>query len=153
MVDIDLAFQLQKLAQARAAAEVAKTELANFDLPVRYHELNAAVNATKDRVKHLDEIVRTLAQAAYLKTQDKNPAPGVKIGTGNKIELTYDPDKALAWAKARDMALMLDKDAFEKIATATKLEFVTSKEVETQRIAIASDLLAFYKLEEEPTHE
>jgi hypothetical protein len=149
VADIDLAFQLQKLARARAEAEAAKAELASFDLPTRYHELIAAVNATRDRVKHLDEIVRTLALAAYTKTANKNPAPGVKIGTGTKTELSYDPDQAFAWAKARDMALMLDRDAFEKIALATRLGFVTSKEVETQRIAIASDLLAFYALEEE----
>lgn len=39
--------------------------------------------------------------------------------------LTYDPQEALTWALAHQMALTLDVKAFEQLARVTTLPFVT----------------------------
>jgi hypothetical protein len=50
---------------------------------------------------------------------------GVQTATS---ALVYDAAEALEWAKAHDMALALDKKAFETIAKASPLPFVTVEE-------------------------
>jgi hypothetical protein len=55
-----------------------------------------------------------------------------------KTELVYDPAQAFTWAREKQMALVpesLDRRAFEKIAKATPLEFVTEKITPVAQIA------------------
>ena|SRR3990167_8178180 len=64
-----------------------------------------------------EAVLREMALQAYgADPTNKAPAPGVGIRVIQV--LSYKPEDALAWAKAHDMALSLDKTAFEKIVRA-----------------------------------
>lgn len=56
------------------------------------------------------------------------------IGIQEKDVYEYDVKKALDWGKEKDMCLMLDKKAFEKIIKVQELEFVTKKEKEEVKV-------------------
>jgi hypothetical protein len=150
---------LAALASMRLIAEASKAKLAAAK--DAFERDNArAINTAKaaaTRAEELETKARALALAAYAEFGDTRPAPGINIGLGKKVALTYDTWRALAWARETNMALALDIKAFEKIAEAANLEFVTKTEVETQRVAIASDLTKLYYLPpaaviaEEPT--
>jgi hypothetical protein len=139
---------LAALASMRLIAEASKAKLATAK--DAFERENARIiNATKaaaSRVEELDAKVRALALATYTESKDKNPAPGINIGIGSKTLLTYDSKTALVWARETGIALTLDIKAFEKVAEATDLNFVTKTAVETQRVAIASDLTKFYPI-------
>ena len=66
--------------------------------------------------------LRELTLKAYAETGDKYPAIGV--GIRKVLVIDYDKKLALDWAKSHDMALMLDKKAFEKIVKADTPDFV-----------------------------
>lgn len=138
---------LSALALARIDAEASKSDFAY--LKQRFEREHAiTIGRTKSDAFHVEELdakARALALAAYAESKDKNPAPGISIGTSKKIALTYDSGRALAWARETNMAITLDVKAFEKVAEATNLDFVTKTEAETQRVAIASDLIKFYR--------
>lgn len=86
-----------------------------------------------------ERTVCALALSHYEATQDKAPTLGVAIKLFESLD--YDPDAAFAWAKEKQMALVpesLDRKAFERIAKATSLPFVS---VSTEaRAQIARDL-------------
>lgn len=67
--------------------------------------------------------VREFAVDVFRRTGDMKPGPGLGIRT--KKRLDYDLAAATAWAEEHGMALMLDVKAFEAIAKASKLDFVT----------------------------
>ena len=72
------------------------------------------------------ETEKTL-RAAILKAYADNPtaktvAPGLSVRVTPK--LSYDKEKALAWAFHHKLALALDAKAFEAIAKTQKLDFV-----------------------------
>lgn len=56
------------------------------------------------------------------------------IGIQEKDVYEYDVKKALDWGKEKDMCLMLDKKAFEKIIKVQELDFVTKKEKEEVKV-------------------
>jgi hypothetical protein len=147
---------LAALADARVNAEQTKTDLAAAKASFDRSHATLILLAKHDsaKVEELDAKVRALALAAYAESKDAKPAPGISIGLGKRIALSYDDKTALAWARETGIALALDTKAFEKVAEATDLDFVTKTEVETQRVAIASDLTKFYKpIAEEETDE
>ena len=66
-----------------------------------------------------------------IKTEFKNN-PKVKkfyggFGVQERKELIYDEEKALSYAKQKDICLQLDVKAFEKVAETLKLDFVEIK--------------------------
>lgn len=73
-----------------------------------------------------EEALRAGALEAFTATGSKKPAPGVGVRTVTR--LVYAPDDALNWAKEHNLALQLDTKAFEKIAKAAPLPFVTTSE-------------------------
>ena len=75
---------------------------------------NVAVEETK---------LRELTIKAYNETGSKSPVDGVGIREITKLE--YDTKVALDWATHHEIALKLDVSAFEKIAKANKMSFVT----------------------------
>ena len=77
----------------------------------------------KQTVHQVEATLRTLAIAIYQSTDRKEIAPGVKVR--EMTRLIYDPQEALTWAIAHQMALMLDVKAFEQLAKVTALPFVT----------------------------
>ena len=85
--------------------------------------------------------VKALAEVAYRETQSTHLAPGVQIKLYATI--AYKESDALAWAQQSKMALVpesLDVRAFERIAKAAALPFVTY--TNEPRAQIASDLAA-----------
>jgi hypothetical protein len=74
-------------------------------------------------VQQVEATLRALAIARYQSTGSKAIAPGVKVR--EMTRLTYDPQEALTWALAHQMALTLDVKAFEQLARVTTLPFVT----------------------------
>jgi hypothetical protein len=77
----------------------------------------------KQTVHQVEATLRTLAVAVYQSTDRKEIAPGVKVR--EMTRLIYDPQEALTWAMAHQMALMLDVKAFEQLAKVTTIPFVT----------------------------
>lgn len=109
-----------------AFRQTIKIELDQSDL-----EAEAMQKAERD--------VKALAEAIFRDTGDAHPAPGVTIKLFTKLR--YSAQQAFAWAKQTGMALTpesLDAKAFEKIAKATALPFVTTET--DPRVTIAQDL-------------
>lgn len=88
--------------------------------------------------------LRDLAVQLYEDSGDKHPGPGVAIRLMTR--LSYDDRQALEWAKKNNLALALNKRAFESIAETMELPFVKiSKEPQA---TIAQDLAAALAEEE-----
>lgn len=110
------------------------------DARARYDRVTAYISdvAAQDMVD-AERNVKALAEAAYRATGDVMPAPGITVKLVTKLR--YSAAEAFAWARDTHMALIpeqLDVKAFEKIAKATTLPFVTT---ETEpKVTIASDL-------------
>jgi hypothetical protein len=77
----------------------------------------------KQTVQQVETTLRALAIDRYLSTGSKAIAPGVKVR--ELTRLTYDPQEALTWAIAHQMALTLDVKTFEQLARVTPLPFIT----------------------------
>ena len=102
-----------------------------------YQEIDH-LKALTQALSDAEGALRAAAVAAYQETGSKAPTPGVGIRVHAK--LVYHPDDALRWAKEHDLALALDKPAFEKIAKAAPPDFVRT--VESAQATIATDLSA-----------
>ena len=83
-----------------------------------------------------EESLYDLALQVYAETGNKTPSPGVGIRVVTK--LIYDAGVALLWATQHSIALKLDIPAFEKIAKASKPDFVELSE--EPQATIATDL-------------
>ena len=88
--------------------------------------------------------LRDMTLAAYHKTGDKHPVPGVDVRLIQ--QMNYDTAEALTWAMDKRLALKLDVNAFEKVAKVIRLDFVTI--IEMPQATIASDLDAVLKGQE-----
>lgn len=104
--------------------EESVAELAGFVADAK-SEMNAAENA-----------LRAAGLAHYEAYPESKKLP---FGLGVRVTaaLVYDADAAFAWAMEHKMALTLDRKAFESIAKANPLEFVTVEETPT--ITIPTD--------------
>jgi hypothetical protein len=90
----------------------------------------------KEDVERAESYLRAAGLAHYAAHPDTKKLPH---GLGVRVtqSLVYDADTAFQWAQEHKMALSLDKKAFEKIAKASPLDFVTVEEVPT--ITIPTD--------------
>lgn len=112
---------------------------------------NAALIATEKEMKlavaQAEADVRALGLAAYNATKDKAPMGGVTIKLFTRLR--YDATRAFQWAKEKAMCLVpeqLDVAAFEKVAKATTLDFVTIDQ--EPQVTIAKDLTAYLPTDE-----
>jgi len=82
-----------------------------------------------------EEELRQATLQAYEETGNKAPGPGLGIRVIEALE--YDEHAALLWAIQHEMALALDKKAFEKIAKADgkSMSFLTKTAKVTATIA------------------
>ena len=96
----------------------------------------ALVKETGEMMAFRESDLREYAVRVYLDTGDKHPGAGVNIK--DIVKLQYDVTDALKWAKHHDVALVLDKGTFEKIAKVTPPEFVRT--VIEHQATIATDL-------------
>jgi len=135
----ELEEQIKVVVRARAiASDLIEAKNKSF---AKWEEDNKsviqAVVDVKARLDETEDTLRQLTLQAYAKDPtNKTPAKGV--GIREVIKLDYDVVKAFDWAIFHEMALQLDKKAFEKIAKADTPDFV---KVSTEAIAtIATEL-------------
>lgn len=112
------------LAEARAAFEAQHAD-----------EIKMAADATA-LVKEFDEQARTWALDVFKATGEKKLMYGVEVKMF--ATMTYDAKEAEAWAVEHKMAMKFDAKAFEKIAKASPLPFVTVGE--EPRVTIPTSL-------------
>lgn len=130
----DLAATRQSLADVTAQVKAAR---AAFD--TEHAELLASQKVLAAQAAAEEANVKALTLVAYQGTDEKKPAAGVEVKLFDTME--YAPADGFAWAKSTGLALVpesLDVRAFEKIAKATPLPFVTYGQ--EPRVTIASDL-------------
>lgn len=137
--DIVKLHELRK--QLATANNLWKAKAAQFDLDNK--ELREEAKRLVILVEAKEIVVRLAAVDDYkVNSKSKSVAPGVNIQDTVKKSLSYDDDKALGFAKEKDMFLSLDKDGFEAYAlNAPKLpEFVTVNQERVIKATIAKDL-------------
>lgn len=107
-----------------------------MDFETRNRDVFNALSVAKEECTKAEQTLRDLTLQAYQETGNKAPAPGVDVRIITK--LIYDAGEALEWAKQHVLALKLDTPVFEKIAKASKLDFVEMRE--EPQATIATDL-------------
>jgi hypothetical protein len=131
-----------KLAEARNGMADAKAivdaKRAEFEASIA--EDVATLNEWKALVDERTEVVKSIAMQTYEDNGTKK-FDGCEVKMFTKLD--YPKDKAFEWAKESGLALTLDAKAFEKIATATELPFVTV--IKEPRVTIGSDLSTFFE--------
>lgn len=119
---------------AESLASALKAKRAAFDADNA--DLIALLSAGQNDLLTEELRLRDMAVAEYKVTGDAKPCPGVQIK--QETAIAYEPAAAFAWAQQTGMALALDKRAFESIAKAAVLPFVTVDKV--PKATIATDL-------------
>lgn len=130
--------QINTVAQLRESLQKKmadyKTIKEAFDLSVK--SITEDITQTSEFLNTAESALRELTITAYRETGSKSPAPGVGIREITRIE--FDAKEAFLWASEHKIALKLDTSAFEKIAKASPLEFVTTSII--PQATIATDL-------------
>ena len=130
--------QIKRVQELRLALDSFVTAKANLEREFEWtnRELFKEFDNTKQLCAEAEKALRELTLQAYAETGNKAPAPGVGIRIITR--LVYDAGLALSWAKHHEIALKLDTSAFEKIAKASKPDFVEIQE--EAQATIATDL-------------
>lgn len=133
----------------RLRREAAEDDAEWAALQAAFREENEAFllerTATHSLLAGAEETLREMALAEYNRSLDKAPGPGIVIRIHKVI--SYDANKALAWAIDHRLALALDKARFEELANiSVGLDFVTR--TEEPRVTIATDLAKALGLDE-----
>uniref|UniRef100_A0A6M3LS47 Uncharacterized protein n=1 Tax=viral metagenome TaxID=1070528 RepID=A0A6M3LS47_9ZZZZ len=121
----ELRKQVQVVANARQLRDdlitTKKIKMAQWEEENR--ELLDRLEYQTTHVGLTEVLLRELTLQAYAANPtNKQPAKGVGVREVSK--LAYDPKEAYQWALKHQMALALDKSAFEKIAKADTPDFV-----------------------------
>lgn len=123
----------EHLADAKARHDAKREELsaAIAALETEWRKANAELieelNVISQQADAKEKELRAAVVGAYQANPvSKTVAPGLSVRVTEK--LVYDKAAALSWAKAHDLALALDAKAFEAIAKAQPLEFVSKEE-------------------------
>lgn len=132
-----LAAAVHEARTAEAATKAAlDAKVAEFEATIAADR--AVYVAAKVAREAAEDQLRLAARAAYDATGERKAEPGAEV---KLFDVTrYDDAEALEWAKGSGMCLTLDKKAFEKVAKATALPFVTIEQ--EPRVSLASDLSA-----------
>ncbi|KKM93462.1 hypothetical protein LCGC14_1208130 [marine sediment metagenome] len=122
---VTLEEQIKEVATLRSIAKSNKDilQMEREDWEKENREQIELVANTKADVEEAEDELRNLTLQAYAETGNKHPAVGVNINITTTYK--YNPADALKWAKEHNLALSLDKPAFEKIAKADPPDFVT----------------------------
>lgn len=89
-------------------------------------EITTRITELTDQLNQHKETITAQAKDEYEATAEKKLLGGIGIRIVKILE--YAPTEALVWAKKHDMALLLDKKVFEKIAKTNPLPFVNISE-------------------------
>ena len=117
--------QINVVVDARERArEAREIRIVEHEAWAKAHEtLFLIEKVSGDVCAHEEGKLRILTLEAFKETGNKQPAIGV--GIREPTVLSYDSHKAKEWAVKHEMALSLDKKAFEAIAKTSNLPFVT----------------------------
>lgn len=121
----------------------------------KWAEINAGILQDQAQLKAKlfkeEQKLKERALEVFAQTKDKHPAIGVEI----KIytELKYDQKQALEWAKAHDLALVLDQAEFQKLAIIKKPDFVEMHEIPKAQISRNLEVLLQVKELQNPGGE
>lgn len=85
-------------------------------------ETTTRITELQDQLENQKAVIITQAKEEYEETAEKKLLGNIGIRIVKK--LSYEPNEALTWAKAHDLALSLDKKTFEKIAKSQEMPFV-----------------------------
>ena len=128
--------QMQIVAAARRRRDDAMAYLAavvdQWEATVGF-PLRATVKSLVADCSEVEILLRDMTLAAYRETGSKHPAPGVDVRLVQQLD--YDPAIAQLWGYEHGVCLRLDPRAFEKLAKAMPLDFVTITEVPVATIA------------------
>jgi len=116
------------------AKEEYKSEMIKFD-----EDHKKLIEKKIELQKSMSDLVINIQTAAlkeYKETENKKPYPGIGIRVIPKLE--YDEGNAMAWAKKHDLALCLDKRAFENLAKTQPFDFVKIKD--NPKVTISANL-------------
>ena len=90
-------------------------------------DLFSEIDILKEQMIKTETEIREMALMEYKETGKKKLEYGVEIKIFKKLE--YEEAEALKWAKDHNMALSLDKRAFDKIAKADPMDFIKINEI------------------------
>ncbi len=140
--DTTLREAAQRLASARALKVTfdAQVGLARAAFESAHADLLNAAKLAAEEAAQADSILRMVAVAIHETTGEKSLGYGVSVATTEK--LAYDQAAAVEWAKRSGTLAVtetIDVKAFEKIAKAADLPFVTKTQVPSIRIATDLD--------------
>jgi hypothetical protein len=126
----------EQLADVTERHRTAKSSLdaAIEDLKTEWSRRNSELVGEFQEITQLAAIKDKQLRDATIDAYKANPtSKTVAAGLSVRINtsLNYDAAKALEWAKAHDLALALDKKAFETIAKAQAIDFVETVEIPT----------------------
>ncbi len=80
----------------------------------------------QERIAGQKDTLREVAEVEYKETMNKQLLGGLGVRVSYPIE--YNEEKAFEWAKEHNLCIQLDRKAFEHIAKAQPLGFVTKQE-------------------------
>lgn len=134
----DLTDEVRTLARLRQERDelTARLDAATATFVEAWKEVVAARKAKSLEVEAAEARLKADVVAAYQATGDTAPAWGVKVKL--QTVLDYQEEAALEWARRTGLALIpesLDRKAFEKLAKATTLDFVTANTVPQAQVA------------------
>lgn len=131
---------LRKLKQERSQHIKAKglyaTKLKEFS--ENNSDLIDTISLKVDNITEIESEIKELAIKEYTKTGNKKLECGVGIRVRSRF--IYEEEAALHWAQNHNLALKLDKKAFESIAKTQALLFVEQREIPTATIPMKIEL-------------
>ncbi len=106
--------------------EEVKKDIATFkaDYDKKIAPLNNQKKKVEEEIADLKLVIGEAATSHFKATGEKKQLGGVKIQETKAITLDYNSGDAIAFAKEKDMFLVLDKKAFESAAPNLNLDFV-----------------------------
>jgi hypothetical protein len=121
----------EKLIKLNAEMALLSKRKKEFDKRIKtFEEANATLKSlmavSGDKINVLKSELSVEAEEEFDKTGNKKLDGGIGIRVSKTVE--YPADKALAWAKEKDMFLQLDDKAFKKAASGLNLDFVEQVE-------------------------
>jgi len=127
-MDTPIELLVHAVAETRAAHARVKGVLddrrAAFDLAHR--DLIDEVATARGAMEAAESAAKATAEALFLATGEKKPAAGISIRETETV--SYNEPDAIEWARSAMPALVttqLDRKAFEKVAKASPLPFVS----------------------------
>ena len=131
---------LKQLKQARSqrykVRELYEAKLKEFNESIS--DITTKLEQENNNILGIETDIKELAIKEYNQTGKKKLECGVGIRVMSR--LIYEQEDALKWAQDHNLALTLDKKAFESIAKTQAILFVEKREIATATIPMKINL-------------